>query len=330
MMLVTHHFITVDELLKKKGEIWNISLLSLKKTRQNRITSPFINRPGLALAGYTSYFLQNRIQILGKTEHSYLTQLEPSLSRKAVKRITALQLTCIILTKGLRLPVELERIILSSGAALLQTNQDTTPFIQRITNYLNEELADRVTIHGTLVEVHGVGCLLTGSSGIGKSECALDLVTRGHRLVGDDVVELRRIDEDTLIGWGNNFLGHLMEIRGIGIIDIKTIYGLKSVRIRKKVDVEIVFSPEQESDIFPRINIDDTLKEYLYVNIPQIRIPIIPGKNISVLVEMVALHHLAKIYGILPARELSQRLVKMLKEEETPELTEKGRLEEPE
>lgn len=325
----TSNFITVDKLLKEKGEAWDIILLSDKKTRQNRITSPFTNRPGLALAGYTGYFLQDRIQIFGRTEFSYLAQLEPGSSQQAIKRIIDLRLACMVLSKGLRFPVELEEILISSGTALLQTNQDTTPFIQRMTNYLKEELADRLTIHGTFVEVHGVGCLLTGISGIGKSECALDLVTRGHRLIGDDVVELRRVDEDTLIGWGNDFLGHLMEIRGIGIIDIRTIFGLKSVRIKKKVEVEIKLSPDQGRDIFPRINFDDTLIKYLEVKIPQIRIPIIPGKNISVLVEMVALNHLAKIYGIIPAENLSQKLAGILEQGKSSDLKGEGNLDKP-
>ena len=267
---------------------------------------------GLALAGFTSYFLHDRIQIVGKTEHSYLLQLPEVKRIEAVERIVEFKFNCVILTKNLNLPSRISEILKQANIAVLRTSQDTTVFIQRLSGFLKEQLAERKSIHGTLVEVHGVGCLLTGESGIGKSECALDLITRGHRLIGDDVVELCRLDEDTPIGRRNDFLRHHMEIRGIGIIDVKTIFGLKSVRMDKRVDVDIYLSSEQPGDALPRINIEDEYIRYLDVEIPRVRIPVIPGKNISVLVEMVALHHLAKIHGIHPSMELSKKLVKML------------------
>jgi HPr kinase/phosphorylase len=220
---------------------------------------------------------------------------------------------CIIVAKGLVLPAgALERANRGS-VPVLRTPQDTTPFIHQLTAYLDYVFAPFTTVHASLVDVYGVGLLFTGRSGIGKSETALDLVERGHRLVADDAVRITRRHGDILLGACNEVLKHTMEIRGMGVIDVQAIFGIRSIRAQKRVEVEVHLTEWKDSADYERVGLDEQLARYLDVEIPLVTIPIFPGKNITVIAEVVALNHLVKVYGYHPARALNERLMESMR-----------------
>src|SRR5262245_41712162 len=277
------------------------------------ITLSDINRPGMALTGFTENFLADRIQIFGRTEIAYLSTLGPGERQAALDRFFRFSVPCIIVAKGLSLPDgALERAD-KNEIPVLRTPQDTTPFIHQLTAYLDYMFAPATTVHASLVDVYGVGLLFTGRSGIGKSETALDLVERGHRLVADDAVRITRRHGDILIGACNEVLKHTMEIRGMGVIDVQSIFGIRSIRAQKRVEVEVHLTEWKDSADYERVGLDEHLAKYLDVDIPLVTIPIFPGKNITVIAEVVALNHLVKVYGYHPARALNERLMENMR-----------------
>ncbi|MEW6684965.1 MAG: HPr(Ser) kinase/phosphatase [Candidatus Edwardsbacteria bacterium] len=305
-------FVTVEELLKERGEIFELTLLSGEGGLKKKIISMDINRPGLALAGYTGYFLWERIQIIGATETSYLETLPQEKRKEAVNRILTYELPCLIVTKGLKPTVELKRGSEEKDIPLFTTPQDTTPFIHSLTSYLEHKLAPQTTMHGTLVDVYGVGLLYTGESGIGKSECALDLVVRGHRLVADDVITIKRRGQGILIGYGNELLLHHMEIRGIGIVDLVSLYGIRAIRMRKRIELEVRLKRWSDEEDYDRLGLVEQPTTILGVEIPLVTVPVNPGKNISVISEVVAMNHLLKISGYRSAEEFHKRLLESM------------------
>jgi HPr kinase/phosphorylase len=220
---------------------------------------------------------------------------------------------CIIVAKGLEIPSGFLDRANENTIPVLRTPQDTTPFIHQLTAYLDYVFAPAVTAHASLVDVYGVGLLFTGRSGIGKSETALDLVERGHRLVADDVVRITRRHGDMLIGAGNEVLKHTMEIRGIGIIDVQAIFGIRAIRGQKRVEVEVHLTDWNEALDYERVGMDDATVKHVDVEIPLVTIPIFPGKNITVIAEVVALNHMVKVYGYHPARALNERLLENMR-----------------
>jgi HPr kinase/phosphorylase len=219
----------------------------------------------------------------------------------------------IIVTKGLQLPEGLLERANKNEVPILRTPQDTTPFIHQLTGYLDWVFAPSVTVHASLVDVYGVGLLFTGRSGIGKSETALDLVERGHRLVADDVVRITRRHGDILIGSCNEVLKHTMEIRGLGVIDVQAIFGIRSIRGQKRVEVEVHLTEWDSKVEYERLGLDDCMARYLETEIPLVTVPILPGKNITVIAEVIALNHLVKVYGYHPARALNERLIESMR-----------------
>jgi len=219
----------------------------------------------------------------------------------------------IIVTKGLQLVEGLLERANKNEVPLLRTPQDTTPFIHQLTGYLDWVFAPSVTVHASLVDVYGVGLLFTGRSGIGKSETALDLVERGHRLVADDVVRITRRHGDFLIGSCNEVLKHTMEIRGLGVIDVQAIFGIRSIRGQKRVEVEVHLTEWDSKVEYERLGLDDSHARYLDTEIPLVTVPILPGKNITVIAEVIALNHLVKVYGYHPARALNERLMESMR-----------------
>ena len=299
----------VRELFEKIREELHLTLVTDPETLSREITTTDIHRPGLAMAGYTDYFLDERVQILGETEISYLKTLDEGGRLAALDRGCGFPLVCLIITKSLEVPEGLLERLESHGTAVLRTPMDTTPFIHALTGYLRDAAALTTTIHGTMVDVYGVGLMLAGASGIGKSECALDLVERGHRLVADDVVTIVRKEDDILIGAGSELLKHHMELRGIGIIDIRTMFGIRAVRAMKRLEVVVRLEEWDEDRLnAERLGLDDRTVEILGVPITTATIPIFPGKNLSVLSEVIALNYLQKAYGQHPAREFNERL----------------------
>ncbi len=305
--------LTVAQLYEQQKEQLSLELLSESLESRVPVTVSDIHRPGMALMGFTENFLADRIQIIGRTEMAYFSTLRDADRKKAFDRFFQFQMPCIIVAKGLVLPEGLLERANKHQIPVLRTPQDTTPFIHQLTAFLDFVFAPSVTVHASLVDVYGVGLLFTGRSGIGKSETALDLVERGHRLVADDVVRITRRHGDILIGACNEVLKHTMEVRGLGIIDVQSIFGIRSIRGQKRVEVEVHLTEWSDSRDYERVGLDDQLVRYLDVQIPLVTIPIFPGKNITVIAEVVALNHLVKVYGYHPARALNDRLIENMR-----------------
>lgn len=316
------NYITVETLYqeKKKEFLFEI-LVGEEYLKTRKITTYDIFRPGMALAGYTGYFLGDRIAIIGKTEVSFMKTLSPTVKNKRIVQVVRLIKPCIIVAKGLALDKKFLEEARKQKIPILRTPMSTTPFIHKLSTYLDYKLAPTKYIQGTLVDIYGVGVLLIGKPGTGKSECALDLIERGHRLVVDDLVKIVQRG-NILIGSGaekTERLRHHMEIRGVGIVDIFRIFGVKSVRLRKRIEVviELVLWSESKGN-FDRIGLQRKSKTILDVKIPRYVVPLTPGKNISVIAEVIAMSHLLELRGIYPAKEYDKELRRVLSLMEMP------------
>ena len=305
--------LSVEQLYEQQREQLALELLSAGVASKVPVTLSDIHRPGMVLMGFAENFLADRIQIFGRTELAYLATLGEADRQAALERFFRFQMPCIIVAKGLELPSGFLDRANGHEIPVFRTPHDTTPFIHQLTAYLDYVFAPSVTAHASLVDVYGVGLLFTGRSGIGKSETALDLVERGHRLVADDVVRITRRHGDILIGACNEVLKHTMEIRGLGIIDVQSIFGIRSIRGQKRVEVEVHLTEWSEARDYERVGLDDATVKHLEVEIPLVTIPIFPGKNITVIAEVVALNHLVKVYGYHPARALNERLMESMR-----------------
>ena len=304
--------LTVEQFHRDKREDLDFEVLTGSLESQNHITVADINRPGLLLAGFEENFLSERIQILGQTEIWYLSTLSDAARDQAIERLFRFPIPCIIVSKGLDIPELAIELGNRNQIPILRTSKSTTPFIHQLTAYLDVIFAPQAVIHGSLVDVYGVGLMFTGRSAIGKSECALDLVERGHRLVADDVVTITRRHDDILIGSGNDILRHHMEIRGLGIIDVQAIFGIRAIRIQKRVEVEVNLKEWDAREDYERVGLEERETTVLGVRIPLVTIPIFPGKNITVIAEAVALNYLIKAYGHHPAKAFNERLTRHL------------------
>jgi HPr kinase/phosphorylase len=294
----------------------DLQLESLTESLASRseITVSDIHRPGMALMGFVENFLPERIQILAQTELTYLSSLTPAQVSEAIDRLFQFDMPLIVVCKGLEVPPYLLQRANAQQVPVLRTPQSTTPFIHSLTAYLDFMFAPQVSVHGSLVDVYGCGLIFTGRSAIGKSETALDLVERGHRLVADDVVTITRRHGDVLIGSGNQLLRHHMEIRGLGIIDVQAVFGIRSIRLQKRVEVEVRLSEWSSEADYERIGLDERKTSVLGVEIPLVEVPITPGKNITVIAEVIALNYLVKVYGgYSPAERLNQHLIEIMK-----------------
>ncbi len=308
--------ITVGTLLSEKQQEWSLQLLGGATGLDSRyVCTSDINRPGMALAGYTGVFLRERIQIVGSTELSYLATLPATAAVQAVERVMALGPPCFIVAKNLDLAPMWVELADRYTIPIIRTPMDTTPFIHLLTSYLDYRLAPEQYIHGDLVDVFGVGLLITGESGIGKSECALDLVHRGHRLVADDLVKVLRRGTGILMGYSaakSQQLAHHIEIRGVGIVDVNSLYGIRAIRVQKRVEVEVRLVQWQESMDYERVGLEEKLTEILGVRIPLVTIPVIPGKNLALVAEVIAKNHILKVFGYHPARAFNDELIRMM------------------
>lgn len=301
--------LSIQEILNDKEYGLGLTLIGGEQGLLNRVSSSRIQKPGLALAGYTEHLHPDRIQVLGNTEISYLEQIEPQIARETVGALCSFPISCFIITKGLRPPPVLFEMAIRAGIPLIGCNLQSSTFISLITKFLEERLLPTTHIHGVLVDVLGVGILLTGKSGIGKSECALDLVIRGHRLVADDMVFIKKKMPAALVGQAEEAILHLMEIRGLGIINIKDLYGVSSIRDKKIIDMElelVEWDPDHEYD---RLGVDDKTATILGIEIPHICIPVRPGRNLGSIIEVAARNFLLKGMGYHSARDFQERLL---------------------
>lgn len=304
--------LTIEELLKDEEYGLGLHLISGERGLGNRITSARLQKPGLALTGYTEYLHPDRVQVLGNTEISYLRQLEEPLAKANIERLCTFPLCCFIITRGLEPPDCLKTAAENAGIPLLVTPLKSSTFISLITKYLEERLLPSTHIHGVLVDVLGVGVLLLGKSGIGKSECALDLVIRGHRLVADDIVYIKKKMPAALVGQAGETIHYHMEIRGLGIINIKELYGVSSIREKKIIDMVLELVEWNPAHEYDRLGIDDLVYNILGVDLPHLRIPVSPGRNLTSIIEVAARNFLLKGIGVHSAREFHEKLLARL------------------
>ena len=278
------------------------------------VTGADISSPGLALAGFVARFPAERLQVFGETEVTYLQSLDATTRRAHLAQFFGFPIPCVFVTKGLELPVEVVEEAMAAGVAVLRSRLKTNEFYTRVKPWLEDAFAPQTTLHGSLADVYGVGLLFMGQSGIGKSECVLDLVERGHRIVADDLVLVRRKGSDILIGRGHELQRHYMEIRGVGLVDIPAIFGIRAVRQQKRIEVVVQLEEWRHDAPVDRTGLDGETKAILGVALPRITVALNPGKNITVIAEVIAMHHLLKWSGIDPAERFNEALIKQMRD----------------
>lgn len=306
--------LSIEELLGEKEAGLDLELLAGERGLGKRVQVPRIQKPGLALAGYITNLHPDRIQVLGSTELSYLEQLDAAKAKANLEQLCALDVSCFIITKGQTPPRLLIDEVERQGIPLLRSHHQSSTFISLITKFLEERLLPSTTVHGVLVDVLGVGALLLGKSGIGKSECALDLVLKGHRLVADDVVKVRMKLPAVLFGEGMDLLHYHMEIRGLGIINIKHLFGVAAIRERKKIDLAVELVEWEDDSEYDRLGLEEMTYSVLGLEIPLLKIPVRPGRNITTIIEVAARNQLLKEMGYHSALEFQDRLEKRMAE----------------
>ena len=307
--------LTVSDLVAQKGKVLQLEILTGDVGLDRPIRVPQVSSPGLVLAGYLKRFPAKRVHVLGETEVEYLRSLSVEDRRKSWEGLINFDLPCIFVTKGQRLPKELAAMAKQRGIPLLRSKLSTAEFYQRLTPYLAEIFAPRTKIHGSLADVFGVGLLFMGRSGIGKSECVLDLVERGHRLVADDSIIVTQSGNDVLIGRSPELTWRHMEIRGVGIVDVSALFGVHAVRLQKRIEVVVQLVDWEKTQDADRTGLDTQTTTILGVELPQMVVPLNPGKNITVVSEVVAMNHLLKYSGIDSAHLLNDRLIAKLAEQ---------------
>lgn len=277
------------------------------------IENPDVSSPGLALAGYVKRFPSERVQVLGETEITYLKSLDSDTRRRHLTTFYSFPIPCVFVTKGQEPGPDMIELAAAAGIGLIKSALKTNEFYTRIKPWLEEEFAATTNLHGSLADVFGVGLLFIGRSGIGKSECVLDLVERGHRLVADDLVIARRRGSDVLIGRGHELQRHHMEIRGVGLVDIPSIFGIRAVRQQKRIEVVVQLEEWVNGAPIERTGLDTETQAILDVELPKVRVPLNPGKNITVIAEVIAMNHLLKYSGIDPAERFNERLMRQMR-----------------
>jgi HPr kinase/phosphorylase len=303
------------DFLSRRGDPLQLEALTGDLGLDRQMAEAEVASPGLVLAGYTGRFAPNRIHVLGETEITYLNSLSPEQQQASLEKFFSFDLPCIFVTKGQDVPPALLDLARTRGVPVLRTKLKTAEFYRRVKPIVEEAFAPRTTLHGSLADVYGVGLLFVGRSGIGKSECVLDLVERGHRLVADDVVQVTRRGNDVLIGRGHELAAHHMEIRGIGLIDIPALFGARSVRQQKRIEVVVQLEAWDTAKDADRTGLSQEETVILEVALPRVIVPLNPGKNITVISEVVAMMHLLRYSGVDVAAAFNARLIKRMKEQ---------------
>ena len=305
----------INKFFEKSRERLKLELLNPKLELTGTIQESGISRPGLALSGFFKEFNAKKVQVCGASEVSFLKHLKAGEMKMKMGKLFKYKIPCFIFSGGRQAPPAFVNVAQHAGVPILVSNLSTEQVILQLTDVMNEFFAPRQIVHGSLVDIHGVGILLTGKSGIGKSEIALELLERGHRLVGDDAVTLCRRSEGMLVGQGSELLKHYLELRGIGIVDIRSIFGLKAVRQEKRVEVEVKLERWNRKRNYERVGLETQKISYMGVSIPLTILPIFPGKSITVILEVIALNYiLYQSYGYRPAEKLNERLINLMKE----------------
>jgi HPr kinase/phosphorylase len=300
--------LTTEALRAPSLAVLKLDLVAGEGGLSRPLTGWRIQRPGLAIAGFLPYIKPGRLQILGESELDYIQTLSPLERRQRFAAIAALPVAGFVVTKGLTPPPELLRECRRRNVPLFVSPATTSVVIQRVTGMLEESLAPQQTVHGVLVDVHGMGVLLIGESGIGKSECALDLITRGHRLVADDAVQISRLPSGRLVGRASNLIRYHMELRGIGIINIKHLFGVSAVRASQDVELVITLERWKPGEQYDRLGLSQETHEILGEKRPLMRLPVASGRNLAILIEIAARNELLKTQGYDAAREFTERV----------------------
>jgi HPr kinase/phosphorylase len=309
----------VDKLQRHIGERLGLQSLTGVLGFERILTSPDISRPGLCLTGYTHKFLNHRVQIFGETEITMLSGMSPGKRRRALSNVFGFPVLCSIVSKGLEIPCELRDASLMAGSALFRSPRDTTPLIHDLTAFLSEVFAPQETMHGTLVDVFGEGVLCTGRSAIGKSEAVLGLVERGHRLIADDTVSVRR-NGDTLVGSGDPVIGYHMELRGLGFVNVPELFGVGAVKERQQLDLVVLLVDADRMGEMDRSGLESMTTKILGLSIPLVEIPVLPGRNLTVLLEAAAMLNIRrKNTGSSTSEQLNRILLSKLEKRRGPE-----------
>jgi HPr kinase/phosphorylase len=306
--------LSLRDLLAREGNPLQLEALTGELGLDRPVPDAEVASPGLALAGYTGRFIASRLHVLGETEITYLASLSSERREAAIAGIFAFDLPCVFVTKGQEVPEELLVHARARSVPVLRSKLKTAEFYRFIKPVLEATFAPRTTLHGSLADVYGVGLLFMGRSGIGKSECVLDLVERGHRLVADDVVQVTRRGHDVLLGQGHELAGHHMEIRGIGLVDIPAIFGVRAVRQQKRIEVVVRLEDWETAKDAERTGLSQQETEILGVKIPLVIVPLNPGKNITVIAEVVAMMLLLRYSGVDVAAAFNERLIRRMRE----------------
>ena len=272
------------------------------------IKHPEINRPALQLAGFFDHFDSERVQVLGNVENAYIQTIDESTKKKTYDKLLSYKVPCVLYARGIEPDEDMLSYCLHYGVPCLGTEQSTTYLTAELIRWLNVKLAPVISIHGVLVDVYGEGVLITGDSGIGKSEAALELVKRGHRLVSDDVVEIRKVSQQTLVGTAPDITKHFIELRGIGIIDVKALFGVLSVKDTQSIDLVIQLEDWVQNKDYDRLGLEDNYIEYLGNKVVCHVLPVRPGRNLAIIVETAAVNHRQKMMGYNAAQEIYNRV----------------------
>jgi HPr kinase/phosphorylase len=299
--------VPVSALLSRAASGLGLRLVAGRRGLRREILLSRVQRPGLALAGHTGYIHYGRVQIVGGSEMGYLRKLSRAGRRAALLRACRQRMSCLVVTKGMRPIAELVAVAEARGIPLLSTRSDSTGFIKQVQAFLDERLAPRIEQHAVMVDVFGLGVLIAGESGIGKSECALDLVDRGHRLVADDVVEIKRLGE-WLYGAAPELTRYHMELRGLGILNVKDLYGVSAIRLSKRIGLVVQLERWKTGRAYDRLGLGAETAEILGVAVPRVRMPVAPGRNLALLVEVASRNQLLKERGFDAARRLAERV----------------------
>lgn len=278
-----------------------------------RISQPDVNRPALQLAGFFDHFDSERVQVIGYVEMAYMLKMEEDKRVQILSRLMDYHVPCIVFSRNMEVSDNFIKLASEKGVPILRTTKTTSSFMAEVIRWLNVELAPRITIHGGLVDVYGEGILIMGESGIGKSEAALELIKRGHRLVADDVVEIKKVSDETLIGTSPDITRHFIELRGIGIIDVKTLFGVESVKNTQAIDLVIKLEEWNKDKLYDRLGLEEAYIEFLGNKVVCHSIPIRPGRNLAVICESAAVNYRQKKMGYNAAQELYNRVTNNLK-----------------
>jgi HPr kinase/phosphorylase len=312
--------VLVRELEECREPHLSLTLVAGRKGLEKRMAHSQIQKMGLALTGFIQFVDPQRLQVIGNTELAFFRTLSATQQGEVIDKICEVDIACMVVTRSLEIPELLRQKAEEKGIPLFHTPLRSIDFIEQVTQFLEEKLAPSTSIHGVLLDVFGVGILILGKSGIGKSECALDLILRGHRLVADDMVQIQRRLPAVLIGGGFEMIRHHMEIRGLGIINIRQLFGVEAIRERKRVELVIELVAWDEQRDYDRLGLEETHHNLLGLDLPLLRIPVTPGRNLSTIIEVAARNYLLKRMGFHSAVEFESKLLRMMQERDLTEV----------